>query len=131
MEGDIEHNQQTQPGEATAGTGQPRLSIFSALGAWLLLSETTVQTNTRPPSPAGAPGAAEGPPGCPHRGGWRGRPLTHILLMSLSSFLYLTESFRTWRNDNDNKQAAQAAGGAPGQGVPYLEPATGVRNGRS
>lgn len=37
----------------------------------------------------------------PH--GWQGWSLTHILLMSLSSFLYRIESFRTWRNDGDNQ----------------------------
>lgn len=127
MEGDIEHNKQTQPGEVPVVTGQPWPSICLAIRAWLLLGETTIQASTSS-SPAGARGAAEGSPGCPNHGGWWSQPLTHILLMSLSSFLYLTESFRTWRNDDES---VWAGGRAPGQGVPYLEPATGVRNGRS
>lgn len=110
--------------------GQPWLSMCSDLRAWLLLGKTTIQANTTP-RPAGESGPAEGPPGCPHRSSWQDWPLTHILLMSLSSFLYLMESFRTWRNDDENKQAVRAAGRAPGQGMPYLELATGVRNGRS
>lgn len=50
------------------------------------------------------PSLATASPGCPHHG-WQGWSLTHILLMSLSSFLYRMESFRTCRNDGDNQWA--------------------------
>lgn len=59
------------------------------------LGEGTPQAYT-PPS------LAKAPPGSPHHS-WQSWSLTHILLMSLSSFLYRTESFRTWRNDGDNQ----------------------------
>lgn len=59
MEGNIEHNQQTQPREVTAAMGQPQLS--SALGAWLLLGETTVQAIATP-QPGWGAGCCQGTP---------------------------------------------------------------------
>lgn len=64
MVGDIEHNQQTLPGEVPVVTGQPQLGICSALGAWLLLGQPTVPAQ-HPPAQPGRQVSLRDPQGVP------------------------------------------------------------------
>ena len=59
--------------------------------------------------PLGKDKVAQVAPGCVSK-------LTHILLMSLNSFLYLRESFRTWREKERRQRMVKHGSGVEQRG---------------